>query len=54
MSEDMEQCPNCGSDTDQGIFTCEDCGVELCEHCEVESYLCEGCSEARQDKEDDR
>jgi len=49
---EFEQCPSCGSDTDQGIFTCEDCGCSLCESCETEPYLCEGCVDARSDKED--
>ena len=47
----VEQCPNCGSETDH-IFSCWECGADICEHCmfddiNIEGDHCEGCLDAK-------
>lgn len=41
-------CPNCGENTTDEIFECEDCGNPICEECmnvckKCGAYLCDGC-----------
>lgn len=50
--EAIEDCPSCGQgfECDDGgeadeIFTCVVCGEVFCEHCQMQSGLCNECSE---------
>ena len=43
---ELETCPNCGDDTEEPLFICEDgCTIDFCASCSTTLFECPNCEE---------
>ena len=48
MSEEYELCQSCGENTDSELYSCYECGNQICDECskvcsKCNEYFCDGC-----------